>query len=344
MFVLRSPADRSTVCLQAEAQREFLLDEKRRAETDGALTYKWDDPEKQGTDHTAPEPIPFAWAEIQEKKEENEGPFYLLISETADIKDPWTYVTDKDSHLVYNLKTDTEYFWCVQRNGKRSEVFSFHTSPALPRCIHIGNLSNVRDMGGYPVAGGRIRQGLVYRGSEFELHMHLNHDGIEEIRRLGIRTELDLRGDSVGRVDFTSAQAIGIKRVFAPIIPYTKVFEKEYSRDIKRFFKTFTVQKNYPIYFHCLAGADRTGTLAFILGAFLGMRLEDLINEYEFSSLSIFGIRTRNYGEFREFLQMFMKLPGNTLREKGCSFLREYAGLSEQQLSRIRDMLIEKNV
>ena len=342
MITLKFPLNNTTVSLQTEMQSRFISEEQSRAKMDGSLTFKWYDLKKQGEDYTYPEPIVFAWEDTNENEDENEGEFYLLLSETSDIKNPWVYVTDKNNYPVYNLKIDTQYFWCVQKSGQRSEVFSFRTLYTLPRCIKIEKISNIRDMGGYRVAGGRIRQGLVYRGGEFELHMNLNKDGIDELKRLEIRTELDMRGEAIGKVEFTTAEVIGIKRVFVPSVPYTAVFKEEYSRDIKKFFQTFATHKNYPIYYHCWGGADRTGTFAFILGAFLGMNLEDLINEYEFTSLSIWGIRSRNYTEFREFLRMFTELPGTNLQEKGYHFLKYYAGLSDHQLSSIRNILIEK--
>ena len=42
---------------------------------------------------------------------------------------------------------------------------------------------HVRDMDGYKVREGRSRQGPVFRGGEFELHMHLSEDGTKELRR-----------------------------------------------------------------------------------------------------------------------------------------------------------------
>lgn len=73
------------------------------------------------------------------------------------------------------------------------------------------------------------------------------------------------------------------------------------------------------------------------------MSLEKLIDEYEFTSLSIWGIRTRNYTEFQKFLEVFTNLPGETLKEKGRYFLKEYADLSDVEIESIREILIEEN-
>ena len=254
---------------------------------------------------------------------------------------PWVYITKDLSHDVYNLKAGTRYYWCVQRNGKRSAVFSFDTLSELPRCIRIDGISNIRDMGGYKVAGGKIRQGLVYRGGELELHMHLTPDGAEEIRRLGIRTELDMRGEARGLVDHTTLEPLGVKRAFIPSWPYKDVFDKQEQNALHAFFKVFTSAKNYPIYFHCWGGADRTGTFAFLLGAFLGMSMEDLITEFEFTSLSIWGIRTRNHQNFQEFLHLFQELPGSNPQEKAVVYMKKHARMTDKQLDTIYNLLVE---
>lgn len=342
MFELVFPSPNATVSLQTAAQQTFVGEEQRRAAMDGSRIFQWYGLESEGVDCTLPLPVSFSWKHTTDSEESDEAYFYLLVCENEDMHDAWVFITKDTSYDVYNLKVDTTYFWCVQKNGKRSNASSFHTRLTLPRCLKIHNISNVRDMGGYAVEGGKIRQGLVYRGGETERHMHLSPDGANTFRRLGLRTELDMRGEVEGQIDFTTAQAIGVNRVFVPIEPYQEIFNKDYLDSVATFFKVFTKKSNYPLYFHCWSGADRTGTFAFILGAFLGMRLSDLIYDYEFSSLSLGGIRTRNFDEFQAFLTQFMRLPGNTMHEKGEAFLRKYACLTDKQIENIYHFLVEK--
>ena len=340
MIELKAPLPDASVCLQTPAQKAFIEEEDIRAKMDGSFTFRWYDLKMQGVDRTAPLPVSFVWEEIAEENVPKNAYFYLLISESEDMQQPWTYMTMATSLDVYNLKIGTRYFWCVQKNGVRSEVLSFQTQATLPRCLKIDCISNVRDFGGYPVKGGRIRQGLVYRGGETELHMQLAPQGAEELHRLGMRTELDMRA---GKENLrTSFEGIGIKRILAPGYSYHEVFEKEKIPTLKSFFKVIADPKNYPLYFHCWGGADRTGTYAFILGAFLGMSFEDLIYDYEFTSLAIWGIRSRNYTDFLQFLDLLKALPGDTLQEQCRSFLKQYARLTDKQLETIYTILVEK--
>ena len=341
MLKLKTPVNNATVSLQTAEQETFLKEEQWRAEMDGALTFCWFDLEEEGVERSLPLPVTFCWEETDEEAND-EDCYWLLVSKKKTIETPWVYTTKESCLDVYNLKVGTQYFWCVQKNGKRSEVSSFETRLTLPRCMKIDHISNVRDMGGYKVEDGHIRQGKMYRGGEFELHMHLTEAGMKELQRLGMRTELDMRGEAKDKVDFTTAELMGIKRAYVPSVPYAEVFKEEQRGALRAFFEVFTEPENYPIYYHCWGGADRTGTFAFILGAFLGMTLEDLINEYEFTSLAIWGIRSRNYEGFQAFLDLFFALPGETLRQKGANFLKQYAGLTDEELAVIYDVMVEK--
>lgn len=341
MLTLKKPLYGERVSLRTDEQERFVRDEESRAKMDGTPTFKWNGLEKLGVDRTLPLPVSFSWEMTRERKSA-EVYYYLLLSEKEDMSQALVYITKDTAFDVYNLKVGTQYYWCVQINGKRSEVFTFNTLPTLPRCLKIDSIPNVRDIGGYEVTDGRIRQGMVYRGSELETHAILAPSGAKELCRLGIKTEIDMRGEAIGVVDRTTAECLGMKRILVPTVPYTEAFAPRQRKAWRKLYKVFADPKSYPIYFHCWGGADRTGTVALILGAFLGVRYEDLIYDYEFTSLSVWGVRSRNYAEFQRFLEMLGSLSGNTLSEKARTFLKDYAGLTDKQLITIYDTLVEK--
>ena len=334
---LLSPVDGETVSLYTDTQRTFRAEETRRASLDGALSFKWYALEDTGVERSVPAPVRFVFEDGEEGNH-----YIVLVSEREDMQDPHAVFTVEKEALLYNLKAGTRYFWCVQKDGVRSPTSSFVTALDLPRCIRIDGVSNVRDFGGYEVEGGRIRQGLLYRGSEFEIHTHLSPEGANELRALGIRTDLDLRGEAKGKVLYPTSALFGMKYVLLPAGPYCEVFTKEHKTNTRRFFMLLAKKSAYPIYFHCWGGADRTGTLAFQLGAFLGMKKEDLIYEYEFTSLSRWGTRTRNYPEVIAFLEAFEAYEGESYAQKATAFLRDGLGLSEETLARIKEIFIEQ--
>jgi protein tyrosine/serine phosphatase len=82
-------------------------------------------------------------------------------------------------------------------------------------------------------------------------------------------------------------------------------------------------ESNYPIFFHCAIGTDRTGTLAYLINGLLGVPEEDLYYDYCFSNFG--AIYTDNAPELRtpKTLQSDDKVAavinatqGRTLQEK----------------------------
>ena len=85
-----------------------------------------------------------------------------------------TYLLDKDatSTTITNLKVGMDYSWSITAIAGEKEHSSrqsdFSTKDGVARFISIDGLSNVRDCGGWTgLDGKKIKQGLLYRGEEF---------------------------------------------------------------------------------------------------------------------------------------------------------------------------------
>ena len=63
----------------------------------------------------------------------------------------------------------------------------------------------------------------------------------------------------------------------------------EYLAGLIAAMKAFAVKDNYPIYFHCQIGRDRTGTIAYMLNGLLGVDHYTLTMDYELSCFSVAG-------------------------------------------------------
>ncbi len=351
MLTLLAPKDGGTVSLASHAQEVFSRPAARRERKslDGNLTFHWYalEADEKRHDRSLPAPVHFAWEYTPEEPvgrpdpRLQEGKFFLIVSEKRSLSDPIVTVTDLTEADVWNLKIGTRYYFCVQREGKRSEVRSFRTAACLPRCIRIDGVFNVRDSGGYRVRDGRIRQGLLFRGGEVERHMHLTREGADAMTALGIRTDLDLRGEAVSTVDYPTLPLFGIRRELIPVAPYDAIFEKEWKQAWRRIFRLLADRDAYPLYHHCWGGADRGGTLAFLVGAVCGMSESDLDYEYEYTSLSIWGLRSRNYPPYMRMKELLRACPGDTLAEKTAAFLTRRIGVPAEEIGAIREILIE---
>ena len=179
------------------------------------------------------------------------------------------------------------------KHGTVSSVASFKTASEPPRWIELeGRVKNVRDLGGWTACGGRkVRAGLVFRGqglndnSLVEIGYGRNRLMVEDVefmtKTLGIKTDLDLRSDREVAGMTRSPLGGGVKfiRRFSP--EYGAIFASPGRETMAANFRVFCDRANYPVYFHCIAGADRTGTLAYVLNGLLGVAKEDLERDWE---------------------------------------------------------------
>lgn len=252
---------------------------------------------------------------------------------------------------VLHLHIATRYFWKIIAKSAgqplaESPVWSFTTNSATPRWTKVPGMNNVRDMGGWLLPGNRIvRQGVIYRGSEMNGGHQITDEGKRVlVNEFGIRTDLDLRGapEEVEPVlDRAEVQWINI-----PVGAYDLLSEE--SRDgFRKVFQVFAEASHYPILFHCAGGADRTGTVAFLLGALLGNREENLLRDYELTSLS--GVEClgsscwldQSKNEFRRLLNdlgSFGNDAGN-INDSIENYLRS-AGVTDEEITAIRTQLI----
>lgn len=211
-----------------------------------------------------------------------------------------------------NLETGREYHWRVTSRGRcakwncnsrckceehkrvtRSDVESFRTEEAAPRWIRIeGNVRNIRDLGGWTAEGGRrVRQGMAYRGQGLNDNSVTgetqgpNRLTVEDLKyltgTLGVRTDLDLRSTGETADLETSPLGQSVALVFVPLRSYDHIFKPEGKKFMAEAFRLFCDRKNYPIYFHCIGGADRTGSLAYVLNGILGVCRHDLEVDWE---------------------------------------------------------------
>lgn len=329
-ITLLTPYDNAAVSLQTELQQRFWEENteaatRRLGEQMVALNQK-------GGNNTKPLPVFFSW-------KGGEAPYELCVSESADFAAPIKITAEKAESTVYNLKTGQTYYWRVGN----SKVFTLTTLPS-PRWIFAEGLANIRDLGALPTACGRkIRQGMVYRGPRIE--RAVTGAGVARLRALGIRTELDLRDEAVG-VLTSSPLGEDVRYVQLTCKGYEDFLIDEGPAKAKALFEFLADESVYPVYFHCHGGTDRTGTLAFLLGAVLGVSQEVLLRDYELSvpqdQVTVDMRRTRwgsLLGRLIEELEKPLYGEGD-LCARGLNAL-SVCGVSEQTMQAIRDILLE---
>jgi len=243
---------------------------------------------------------------------------------------------------VLHLHAATRYRWRVEAycNGQKqaeSPIGAFTTNGALPRWISVPGITNVRDIGGWKLPRNkRVRQGMVYRSSEMNCHLAITEEGSRVLLdELGIKTDLDIRAEEpYPALDMNRADWVNI-----PVRPYGEIFCPEQQESYRRIFELFAEQGRYPVLFHCWGGADRAGTLAFLLNGLLGVRLEDLAHDYELTTLSIWGPRSRQSPEFAGILEGLSEYaPSESIHIQIEKYLLS-AGLNPGCIGTIREIL-----
>ena len=242
-----------------------------------------------------------------EVKEGHEAEKYkVLVADNEEFENAKELETSENKVTVRNLFVNTEYYWKVVTDDEESDVKTFETGD-YPRWITCRSLTgeedgrgiyNVRDNGGYMTSSGkRVKQGLVYRGGEItSTSMSGHYNTITEVAKKAFREdmgmvggiELDLRGtgdiyDSYKACAFAEDDDIAYE--MHAIKSYNKTF-LETRNQIAPIFEILKTADKRPVYYHCFGGADRTGTLGFLLNGLLGVSYTDLVIDFELTSYS----------------------------------------------------------
>ena len=270
------------------------------------------------------------------------GETYRRYFETA--RETYTSIDlAKDSTSVM----ESFHFPGVESNDLPRVALTDGIRPTLPILARVPGLRNVRDIGGWT----GLRTGRVYRGGALCWTNGVpptcgaaTAAALTEV--LHIRTDLDLRGkeerrqtrDGHLRVNFCD---VGVPNlVSVPLGGYLNAFVQ--TNAYRRVLLTFADPANFPIYVHCAGGADRTGTVVFILEALCGVSDADLAIDYELTTFAkdVYGLRRRNdEGElnFKTMVDRFRAdYPGATLAEKVAVYARQTLGLTEAEIAAIR--------
>ena len=270
----------------------------------------------------------------------------------------WVVLSDSEPNKYYcnlnNLMIGTKYYYFVSafhdiKNTFNSDVHTFETADIGPRNIAIDGVTNARDLGGYTnINGKRVKQGLVYRMAQlnksYELDVQpLNLIGVHVLKDiLGIKSEIDLRevrnNESGGL--FQSVLGTDVNYFPYPMTWDVTNAAKNETEAIRKVFKVFTKQENYPLLFHCAIGTDRTGVIAFYLGALLGFKDIDLYHDYLFSNFGNIG-GPRGIDNINSHFAYLNTFTGNNIQEKAFSYFKSI-GFSESELQTICNIMLEE--
>lgn len=274
---------------------------------------------------------------------------------------------NSDGKFIFGgtLIPDTVYYYEIADNGgKATERGTITTDKTFLRNINVAGARNIRDLGGWTTENNdKVVYGKIYRGAK--LNLRNGNPGITDAGKktmredLGIKTEIDLRGsDDGGQTECE----------FDPTANYYKIPLNQYDPALtgskeafRRIFDVLADENNYPIYFHCNAGADRTGTLAYLISGLLGVSYRNLTKDFELTSFGGQGPRLRsaiksdasgfddtgvyqndksNYVAWGKLNKAMQSYTGETLADKIENYLLS-AGVTQNQINTVRAIMLD---
>ena len=309
--------------------------------------------------------------------------YTITYSKAADFSDAKTITSNDTKVYLKNLLVNQKYYVKVSADGKESSPINFTTGD-YPRWIDARPMFNVRDHGGYMTSSGqRIKQGMVFRGGEINLktnwygsqrytddtgntqardgHIVTETDASKKVFRedMGMVNglEIDLRSSSETNgypttrnyCDFAVNNDISYKLI--GISSYKNGMNNNTSQ-IKQVFEAIAQADQHPVYYHCYGGADRTGTVGFLLGAVLGMSYTDLVIDFELTSYS--SNPSRNYrshlrnGPWNDWPGLVDYLQNTlgwnsskTIKDGAEEYLKTKCSVSQSTIDTIRNIMLE---
>jgi hypothetical protein len=171
----------------------------------------------------------------------------------------------------------------------RADLRVGETAPVVcpERRVLTAEVTNARDVGGHPLAGGKQTACRRYlRGGSLG---GLSATGCSEFAALGIKTVIDLREPAVQTSEPPPA-CVTATRVLAPmpkLLPDTPANYLELFKEtaaITKVFATLGDASSYPVYLHCIIGRDRASFMTALVLSAAGATRATVVEEFKLSS------------------------------------------------------------
>jgi protein-tyrosine phosphatase len=204
------------------------------------------------------------------------------------------------------------------------------TAPPIP----LTGAVNFRDLGGHRTPDGTVRTGRVYRSDSLA---YLEQDEADWLGAgLGVQVVLDLRSDQeVEDLPLNRLETAGITVRRIPLLDglhadaedfewhaltLVGLYELMLDRCAAGFAEATRVvadSAHHPMVFMCAAGKDRTGVLAALVLATVGVEDETIALDYARTAAAIDVIRARLAGRAnsREVPEQFLAVEAETMRD-----------------------------
>ena len=262
--------------------------------------------------------------------------YSIICGKEADLSDGYqpNSVTTK-SISYYNPYLGRNYYKLIatftDNSFEESAIHHFDVDSTYPRNLTIENMTNCRDFGGRVTEdGGVIKQGLIYRTCGNNYNMKNNKlitdaGRLVMINQLKVKNEINVSDDASYNVKLSGVTVNNFfmdygKKDSSGSVPSSHHFSRN-AESVKDFFNFVADSNNYPVFFHCRIGTDRTGLCAILLGGLLGISLDDIYRDYLFSNFGEIGSKrvigsSAGQDNIENYINEINAMSGQTFKNK----------------------------
>lgn len=277
--------------------------------------------------------------------------YSVILGQKADLSDGYEHKGTKAKKLdVYNSYIGKNYFKVVANytDGSKDEtaILEYTVKNNGPRNLKVGNMTNCRDLGGRVTEdGGKIKQGLIFRtcGNKFNYSTSIDDEGKEVmLNELGVKSEINVSNDDNYNFSF---QGVKLKKFYMDYGGSANHHLSRNAESVKNYFNYLADENNYPVFYHCRIGTDRTGLCTIMTLGLLGVSENTIYQDYLFSNFGAIGEK-RYIGEkagqdnIKNYMAEINRLSGKTFKNKVYNFLLTI-GVTKENLDKVISILTE---
>ena len=227
----------------------------------------------------------------------------------------------------------------------------------LSRWVDVDGIPNLRDVGGLRTLDGReLRRGLLYRSAGWNDNAktpkdapesswtpgkaRLTEKGREQMKALGIKTDLDLRTARECWGMTGSPLGEDVRWIQISFGSYARFKAKpEFRTAVKKVFEVLADEANYPLVFHCIGGADRTGCLALMIEELCGVDEDTALKDWELTGVRTVQLNFVHAKTINHFLSHLAEYPGDIAERRMRAFLAD-CGVTPAQMESVRRIML----
>ena len=278
--------------------------------------------------------------------------YSVILGQKADLSDGYEHKGTKAKKLdVYNSYIGKNYFKVVANytDGSKDEtaILEYTVKNNGPRNLKVGNMTNCRDLGGRVTEdGGKIKQGLIFRTCGNNYNMRgLTYDEEAKttfIDELKVKSEINVSNDDSYNFSF---QGVKLKKFYMDYGGSANHHLSRNAESVKNYFNYLADENNYPVFYHCRIGTDRTGLCTIMTLGLLGVSENTIYQDYLFSNFGAIGEK-RYIGEqagqdnIKNYMAEINRLSGKTFKNKVYNFLLTI-GVTKENLNKVISILTE---